>query len=84
MSYPREDIRAWKGRDDVGLGVGGNHRNAKLTEDDVRAIKTELARPRGQRRSQAKIAEAYGVGRGTVDHINRGHNWAHVRVEEDS
>lgn len=50
--------------------------NAKLTEDDVRAIIAELQRL--PRRSQASIAEQFGIKQPQVSRIMRRVNWAHL------
>jgi hypothetical protein len=51
--------------------VRGRHGRAKLTEDDVRAI-------RADQRLHRVIAEDYKVARPTVSQIKRGEHWTHV------
>lgn len=46
---------------------------SKLTEDEVRAIRTF-----GSQLSQGKIAKLYGVNRATIGAILRGETWRHV------
>lgn len=48
----------------------GNH--AKLTEDEVRAIRTDMSA------SSADMARFYGVSRPTISLIRRGKKWAHA------
>lgn len=50
---------------------GERRANAKLTEDDVRAIRTD-------KRSQRAIAAEYGVSQPTVGKVIRGEIWSHI------
>lgn len=56
--------------------LGSNNNQAKLTEDQVIDIKIRLAK--GER--GVDIAKLYGVKRGAISMINRGHNWSHIVV----
>ncbi len=49
------------------------HGSAKLTEEQVREIKTLLA----QKISGAEIARRYGVGRPCISRIKNGWSWTH-------
>jgi hypothetical protein len=51
--------------------VGEWNHHAKLTEDDVRAIRAATG-------SQQEIANRFGVGRAAVGHIRTRRNWQHV------
>ena len=62
------DMRA-KGRDNYLLGQ--EHSRAKLTEDDVRAIRADK-RPRKQ------IGEQYGISSKTVEKIIYRERWKHI------
>lgn len=53
---------------------GDQHRMAKLTSDDVRAIRVRLAA--GDKHGQ--IAQSFGVGRSAISQVAAGTNWAHV------
>lgn len=53
---------------------GRYHHRAKLTEDDVRAIKAALI----QRQPKKSIAREYGVSSATIRGIVRGDTWKHV------
>lgn len=53
---------------------GGRHYKAKMTEDDVRAIKRRIA---GGESTKA-IADTYGVTLACISHIKAGRTWAHV------
>lgn len=64
-------------RDPSGSHVGQNNGNAKLSESDVRAIKSLLARGA----SQTAIASTYGVGPATINAIAVGRSWAHTPAE---
>lgn len=46
-----------------------------LNEDQVRAIKEELARGK----TQQEIAEKYDVSQPLISQINRGRRWSHVK-----
>lgn len=63
-----------RGRWSVGLGV--ERANAKLSEDDVRAIRAAHDDP--SRPTQRIIAERFGISHGTVSKIVRGKLWTHV------
>lgn len=83
MSYD-DGGRAWKGRDVHQLGRGDNHRNAKLTEVEVRKIKQALAQPYDHRPTSRTLAAAYGVSIGTIKDIGARRRWSHVKLEEDA
>lgn len=55
---------------------GSDNRNAKLTEKKVRAIIAELQKI--PRRSQAAIAQDFGIKQPQVSRIMRRVNWAHL------
>ncbi|MEI5100289.1 HNH endonuclease [Streptomyces sp. PmtG] len=55
---------------------GAANDNAKLTEDQVRQIITELQRL--PRRSQASIAEQFGIKQPQVSRIMRRESWGHL------
>lgn len=82
MSYDNLNTWSWKGREAGAKAQGGNHRGAKLTEDEAREIKAALARPYDHRPTKRALAEAYGVSIGAIDNIRRGRTWNHVHVEE--
>jgi len=50
---------------------GTRHHKAKLTDDDVRAIRADC-------RMQIEIAPAYGVTQGLIGMIKRGEVWKHL------
>lgn len=50
---------------------GEDHNQAKLTEDDVRAI-------RASDKSQKELAREYGVAKGTISFIVNRQTWKHV------
>jgi len=54
--------------------AGQDHPMAKLTDDDVRAIRLRLAAGDSYRR----IARDYGVSSGMVAHIKHGRSWKHL------
>jgi hypothetical protein len=60
------------GTDATGIRNG----RAKLTEENVAAIKAELKSP--HRREFRDIARHYGVSHGLIGHINRGRLWSHM------
>lgn len=70
---------SWKTRlenkaDSIAHGThvrGHKHRLAKLTEDKVRLIRSEITR--GQK--QSVIAQKYGVSRGTISDVSSGRHW---------
>src|SRR5262249_4999551 len=69
------DLRAKgraKGRDPC---VGENNRRAKLTEEKVLKIIELLD---ANRHSRSEIAEAFGVARETISHINTGISWNYL------
>jgi len=51
---------------------GEDNGNAKLTENDVRDIRTK-------RMNQREFAEFYGVSRANISHIQLNKSWNHVR-----
>ena len=53
---------------------GSRSHYAKLTEDNVRQIKTLLSGGNSQR----KIARMFGVRQGTISFIAKGETWSHV------
>lgn len=62
---------------------GEQHPNAKLTDNDVRAIRNEYAHSKQLRKelkrySPTAIAERYGVSRTRVFAIVAGEEWTHV------
>lgn len=68
-------------RDKYGHGtmpVGERHHQAKLTEEDVRAIRRRL----NAGETSVAIAADYGVAWPTIDAIYRGESWTHVPLEE--
>lgn len=50
----------------------------KLSEDDVRSIKVDLARGK----SIASVAKEYGVANSTIQKIHEGKSWVHVQCWE--
>lgn len=67
--------RASKGRGRENRQQGQANTNAKLTEDDVRAI---IAVLRVSTRSQADVAAMFGVSQQTVSRIVRRKSWTHL------
>lgn len=55
---------------------GERHHKSKLTEDDVRAIRTSYVPGRVR---QADLATQYGVTQVQISSILRGESWAHVK-----
>jgi hypothetical protein len=51
--------------------IGMAHGRAKLTEDDVRAIRADI-------RSQAQLSKLYGVTKTNIYSIKRRETWKHV------
>lgn len=68
------DMRA-KGRNNDPRGE--RHPKAKLTADDVRAIRAALAAGEGYR----KLGTRYGVSRQSIADIKHGRHWNHVAQE---
>jgi len=62
--------RDQKGRGKMPL-FGENHHHAKLTKENIRAIRSDM-------RPQRTIAQDYGIGQQAVSHIQRRVNWKHV------
>jgi len=60
-----------KGRNYTGVHAGVKNSNAKLTDDQVRAIRID-------KRSQREIAKDYGVGRSTISMVKTS-AWGHVK-----
>jgi HNH endonuclease len=58
---------------------GSKNPSAKLTEDDVRIIRSELAEGMMQR----TLAERFGVTPSAVSLIARGKKWGHVALQEN-
>lgn len=54
---------------------GTQHKNAKLTEEDIPVIRELLA---SKKYSQREIADMYGVHKSTIQSINAGKKWTHV------
>lgn len=65
------DDRRRHGRDPVGI----RNPRAKLTEADVRSIRSAYTGKRGQ---QSRLAEQYGVTARMIGYILRGENWKHL------
>jgi len=57
-----------------GRGVGVNHYNARLNEDDVREIRRRL----GDGERQSDVARAFGVTASCISEIKIGIRWSHV------
>lgn len=57
--------------------VGEKNKNAVLTEDDVRNIRSLVAK--GGRGAGAKAARQYGVSQATISWVVSGKRWGHVR-----
>ena len=51
--------------------IGSSHHASKLTEDDVRAIRSST-------KTKMQLAEHYGVARRTISHIINRNIWTHV------
>jgi hypothetical protein len=62
-------------REGWGYKLGSEHRDAKLTEEDVLSIRSRYAA--GQR-TQGQLAEEYGVVQTAISNIVRGKLWQHV------
>lgn len=65
-------------RDKVSKGrqpIGSQTPMAKLTEEDVVAIKRLIA----SGKPQLHLARDYGVTQGTISHIHHGRSWRHVK-----
>ena len=56
------------------VAKGRQHRNTKLNDDLVRAIRADHRAGRGQ----AQIAARYGVTQSNISHVVRRLTWAHV------
>lgn len=56
--------------------LGESHHKAKLTEDSIRRIRSEVAN--GPRGTAARLAREYGVARQTIGRIIRGQGWQHI------
>jgi hypothetical protein len=59
---------------------GEQRSNAKLTENDVRYIKTHYEKGRGKMNSNY-FAKRYGVHKTTIQQIINGKKWKHIQVE---
>lgn len=58
---------------------GENHRNARLSEGQVRLIRSQYAaKSTTNRVSMGKLARAYGVGKTQIARILKYERWAHV------
>lgn len=62
-----------KGRQGVEGMLGSKHPMAKITEDDVRWIRTE-----GRRMTGKDLAKKFGVSVATISLIRSGRTWKHV------
>lgn len=62
---------ATKGRSRSGAGKGSDHGRAKLTEDQVLAI-------RASKKTARQAALEYGVAMGTIAHIRARTSWRHI------
>lgn len=67
--------RAAKGRGRENRQTGSNNTNAKLSEDDVRAI---IAVLRSGRFTQGEIGAMFGISQPTVSAISRRVRWAYL------
>lgn len=68
----RADNLKWLSQSEVTVGSpGAKRRTAKLTEQQVRAIRADS-------RTQKQIAEDYGLSEGYVSQLVRGKNWKHI------
>lgn len=63
-----------KGRTKPGRRLGEDHRRAKLTEDDVRAIRAN----EGNGQSAASVGRNYGVSHRAITAIWKRENWRHI------
>jgi hypothetical protein len=62
---------------------GSKNPAARLNEDQVRAIKTQMAsieRGAGRRKAQEALAVAHKVRVGTIRAICEGRDWAHIQI----
>jgi hypothetical protein len=55
----------------IGPRIGERHGRARLTEEDVRAIRTSLLPAR-------ELARRYGISPGAVQHILKRRSWKHI------
>ena len=62
----------WNPAQNAGRDYGERHHLAKLTEDDVRLIRSRVL-------SQRKLAAIFGVTRKTIEQVQSGRTWRHVR-----
>jgi ribosome-binding protein aMBF1 (putative translation factor) len=71
---PRANFRRQTphGRREKSYRRGDAHHNAKLTDDDVRAIRRDYA---AGGISQYQLADRHGVSQGAISHVLRGRNW---------
>ena len=63
--------RVARGRDKEGARKGIGNGRAKLSDDQVRAIRADT-------RSQRLISEIYDVGQSTISRVKRGEGWSHI------
>ena len=70
----KRNNRIWNLRDVDMFDQNRNNRNTKLTVADVKVIKQRLRNGELQR----VIAADYNVGKGAINDINCGRNWANV------
>lgn len=68
-----------KARLERNLAVGQNNPSAKLSEEDVRMIKTLL---RDSSTTYTDIATSFGISKPAVSHIKAGRTWPHVLLGE--
>lgn len=68
--------RRGRGKMPVGRLRGETHPCAKLTEHAVHEIRERLSRGESER----LVAKVFGVGRGAISAIKRGHSWKSVRA----
>jgi len=61
-----------KGRFSPGVSLGEDHGHAKLTDDDVRAIRAHPG-------PQTAIAKQFGISQAQVSDIKRRKSWAHLK-----
>ena len=65
-------------RDKRRHSYGERNHHAKLTEDDVRAIRRDYRRTSPRRTNASELAERYGVASSRISAIINGHQWSHI------
>ena len=64
--------KRWGGPRNLPCGAKHHHATAKLTSEQVRAIRVDL-------RPQSEIARSYGVAQAAISRLKNGHSYTHIK-----